>query len=300
MFDQFMWTDYVLLIIILVSTLMSLKKTFLQQALSLISLVIAIFVAIRFSDTIGAMINSVVGEGTLDNTLALAGTFFIVFITLSKLGGKLVTRYTGIIKGFIDRILGILFGFVRGVFVASVVVGLALFSPYTKGDTWLHTPVTSKLQPISNMFMYYIPPELVKMLKGQVKELEQSDLVNQSKKLLNAMFGMDLDIRNPGDNTDPYANLSSDDMETEIKRIKLEIEQRKFEIQDLQNNLKQDEEAFYERKFGPRPKYTDRQILNLKEKEMAQKKEIDKKRKEILLKRKELEDKLKYLDSKGG
>lgn len=190
-----MWTDYILLLIIFASTLLSIRKGFFEELFSVFCIATAIIVSFRYSDDLANLANSIFGEGRLSPTIAMLGTFFIIYITLSKITKKIIRYIRRYKVGVFDKLLGIVFGFVRGVLIATIFVALALFSPYVKSDDWLRTPLTSGLQPLSNSLMAYVPDDVEKMLKAQVKDFEGSEFVNQTKKLFNVAFDADLDIK---------------------------------------------------------------------------------------------------------
>lgn len=80
MFEQLMWTDYILLIVIFISTILSIRKGFFEQICSIACLVIAILVAINFSDEIADIINALFGPETVTATSAMAASFFVIFL----------------------------------------------------------------------------------------------------------------------------------------------------------------------------------------------------------------------------
>lgn len=132
------WVDWVILAIILVSTLVSLKRGFVKEALSLVIWVAAFIIARTFHPHLQTLL-----AGTIEtDSVRLIAAFGILFIgtlivgaIISNLIGALV-RITGLTAT--DRVLGMCFGLARGLVVVVVAVALLRYTPVT-GDTWWRT-----------------------------------------------------------------------------------------------------------------------------------------------------------------
>lgn len=117
--------DIALAGILLVSTLFSLTKGFVKELISLIGWASAAILALAFGAPLTEVINQYVPNETLAMVLAMAAIFFGVLILTSIIAmivGKMM-----LVSGLtpLDRVLGMVFGFVRGlVFMVIVVYGL--------------------------------------------------------------------------------------------------------------------------------------------------------------------------------
>ncbi|WP_419810445.1 CvpA family protein [Bacterioplanoides sp.] len=117
--------DWVILAVLIISSLISLKRGFVKEALSLASWVIAFVVARLFSGNLATLL-----EGSIDtNSLRWIVSFAILFAGTLVIGAMInhllgeVVRLTGL--GGTDRIFGMVFGFVRGlVILVAAVYGL--------------------------------------------------------------------------------------------------------------------------------------------------------------------------------
>lgn len=127
--------DWVILAVLVISSLISLKRGFVKEALSLASWVIAFVVARLFSGNLATLL-----EGSIDtNSLRWIVSFAILFAGTLVIGAMInhllgeIVRLTGL--GGTDRIFGMVFGFIRGlVILVAAVYGLQ----YTlvPDDTW--------------------------------------------------------------------------------------------------------------------------------------------------------------------
>lgn len=129
------WTDWVILGIIGLSGLLSLKRGFLKEALSLLTWVAAFIVARLFS----APLSGLLTEYLADPAVRLMAAFALLFIltllagSLLQLLASLLVEATGL--SVTDRILGVGFGIVRGGLVVVVMVALLRETP-AKDDSW--------------------------------------------------------------------------------------------------------------------------------------------------------------------
>jgi membrane protein required for colicin V production len=124
------WLDLVLLLVLLVSVGMSLRKGFSREVIGLVSVVLALMLGAWFYGTAGAFLIPYVSSRTAAN---FAG-FFLVFFGVLLLGalvsfmiGKFL-KVTGL--SIFDRVLGAGFGLLRGMIVAvALILGIMAFSP---------------------------------------------------------------------------------------------------------------------------------------------------------------------------
>lgn len=134
------WIDWVIIALIAVSTLISLKRGFIKEALSLVTWVGAFILARTFHPQMQSVL-----EGTVETPLvrliaAFAILFFgtlIVGALINNMIGHLV-RATGL--SGTDRVLGMGFGLLRGLVVVIVGIAFTRYTPLAE-DTWWRTSV---------------------------------------------------------------------------------------------------------------------------------------------------------------
>jgi membrane protein required for colicin V production len=116
------WVDWTILAILSVSTLLSVKRGFVKEALSLAGWVAAFFVAISFSARLSAQLADFITPDTLRYAIAYVLLFAATFMLASLLNTFLaqVVHVTGLSNA--DRALGTIFGFARGFVVVLVLM----------------------------------------------------------------------------------------------------------------------------------------------------------------------------------
>lgn len=128
--------DYFIISILAVSSLVSLMRGFVKEALSLLVWIGAVLVAIKYSSSLAILFVDFITITSLRHIFA----FIVLFITTLILGGFLnfligmLVRSNGL--GGTDRILGLLFGFARGALIITVLVFLGGMTPVPTSEWW--------------------------------------------------------------------------------------------------------------------------------------------------------------------
>ncbi|MCT7359862.1 MAG: colicin V production CvpA [Thalassobium sp.] len=117
--------DWVILAVLAVSSLISLKRGFVKEALSLASWIAAFIIARLFSGNLATLLAGVVETNSVRWILA----FVILFAGTVTIGAMInhllveMVRMTGL--GGTDRVFGMVFGLIRGLVVlVAIVYGL--------------------------------------------------------------------------------------------------------------------------------------------------------------------------------
>lgn len=116
--------DWVIVTVVGSSMLISLLRGFVREAFSLAGWVLGFIVAMVFSDRLAYLLGGFVNDETGRYILAFALLFVLTLIAVA-LAGKLLlslVQFAGL--GMLDRVLGMAFGFARGVVILLAVVML--------------------------------------------------------------------------------------------------------------------------------------------------------------------------------
>lgn len=150
------WIDYTILAVISLSAIISLVRGFVKEAVSLIVWICAFFVASTFYLNLSTFLTSI-----SDQLIRNAAAISILFITTLILGalvnyiiGQLVSR-TGL--SGTDRVLGIVFGALRGVLIsAAVIFFMDAFTPASSSIWWKNSQLIPEFTLIVEWFFEYL------------------------------------------------------------------------------------------------------------------------------------------------
>jgi len=143
--------DYLLLVIVVVSAIISIFRGFVKEALSLIGWVVAIWAASRFgvvaADMLGGTIDSYTLRLWCGRTLILIGVLFasgLISWAISQLLDS--TGLSGT-----DRAVGMVFGLARGVVLAGIVVLLMELAGFEEDAWWNDSKLIPYAAPVADL-----------------------------------------------------------------------------------------------------------------------------------------------------
>jgi membrane protein required for colicin V production len=168
------WIDWAILIVIGLSAGMSLLRGFVREALSLAGWILAFFVAKGFYQEFSTLLQTYIETPSLRYAVAWA-SLFILTLTISGLInyllGQLIEKAG--LSGM-DRIMGMAFGALRGVLLASVAVILMReFTPVQQDKWWTQSQLVPHVEKLGGWFYEQastVMPQVVSKLPVQENE----------------------------------------------------------------------------------------------------------------------------------
>lgn len=134
------WADWVIVGIVGVSSLISIKRGFVKEALSLAIWVAAFVVAMLFSERLALLLADTIETPSVREVVAFIALFaatLVVGALVNHLIGELV-RVTGL--SGTDRLFGMVFGMARGlVVIMALVIFLPMLVPVREDPWWLES-----------------------------------------------------------------------------------------------------------------------------------------------------------------
>lgn len=133
------WIDYTILGVLALSILVGLWRGLVSEVLSLAGWIAAFWVAWTFGPLVAARFEHSISLPQA-RILVGYGLCFVVVLIVGALLRFIARRLlwsTGL--GGLDRLLGMLFGFARGVLLVTLVVFLASFTALTREPGWQHS-----------------------------------------------------------------------------------------------------------------------------------------------------------------
>ncbi len=183
--------DIVILLVFFSSILIGFGRGFVGEVVSLVTLIVAIFIAIHFTSPLAnyftatstvkgvvSQTSSAIGVSTSEpvSYIALAISFGLIFFGTMLLGGivKLILNsifQTGVL-GLGNRLLGAMFGTVRGFFINLVLIFLIQLSPFGNSSWFAQSQFVQKYQPYVQWLANYVSPTL-NNLRGKINQALQ-------------------------------------------------------------------------------------------------------------------------------
>lgn len=140
------WADWAILSILTISSLISLKRGFVKEALSMANWVLAFFIAMTFREPLSGLLESSISTPSVRDMAAFAILFALTLIVgamVNYLIGEVV-RMTGLAGT--DRLFGVIFGFVRGfIVVMAILLILPGIVPINQDAWWKESLVIPHL-----------------------------------------------------------------------------------------------------------------------------------------------------------
>ena len=159
------WIDYAILGIVGISTVISLRRGFVKEALSLAGWITAFWIAIAFSGRGAALLEGYVTKPSWRVVIA-----FVVLLILVLLACGIVLRMAGLLvektgMSGTDRSLGIVFGVLRGIVIVGLLVLLAGLTALPGAPWWSDSVLLPHLVELANEIGAFLPPEVQEQIR---------------------------------------------------------------------------------------------------------------------------------------
>jgi membrane protein required for colicin V production len=157
--------DYVALGIVGVSLVFGLWRGVVGEIIALVAWVLAIVAAVEFGATLGHAVFGGLSDPAL-RTLAGCVVIFVgvlVVMALFRMLVKSMVKALGLSVS--DRILGMLFGLVRGVLVCMVLVGLGGMTSAPTQPWWRQATLAAPLETAVLAARSWLPDDLAKRIR---------------------------------------------------------------------------------------------------------------------------------------
>ena len=151
------YADYVILAIIAISTTVGAIRGFIKEAFSLAVWAAAFLVAFQYSGVLAMQLESHIELPSARTSLAFAGLFLVVLLIgglITFLIGKLVEK-TGL--SGTDRLLGGVFGGVRGLSIVLAIILVAGLTPVTQDPWWKQSRMIQSMLPLAEWSAQFLP-----------------------------------------------------------------------------------------------------------------------------------------------
>lgn len=151
------WVDWLIVGITVLSVAVSFWRGFLKEAISLVTWVLAFFLAFHYIAIVASWLKPWIDSEAFRDGIGFASIFFSVL-----LAGGIVNYSIGYFMGgagltSMDHILGMVFGFLRGILLVVIAVMLVQFTTLTDSNTWRHSVLLPTFVDVAQWFKPFIP-----------------------------------------------------------------------------------------------------------------------------------------------
>ena len=158
------WADYAIISVIGLSLLISFVRGFVREALSLVTWIAAVWIAWHFYVDLANLLTNVIQTPSF----RLIASFAILFIATLFVGAFVNYLLAQLIDntglGGTDRMLGIIFGAVRGLLVVTIIIMLARLTPLPKDDWWKNSLLIPRFESLELWMRDILPSSVLEHL----------------------------------------------------------------------------------------------------------------------------------------
>lgn len=155
--------DIAILVVVLGSIAIGLVRGLVRELLSLISWVLAFWLALVYSEPVSSLLDPYVTVPLIKIGGAFAVIFVVTLLSTSLIGYLLYKLFSATgLKGP-DRSLGAIFGLVRGCVIIALFVSVAGVA-LSREKWWQNSMLVAYSEPLSKAILNLMPPEVVQQL----------------------------------------------------------------------------------------------------------------------------------------
>lgn len=175
------WLDIGIIAIVALSVITGLVRGFVKELVALLVWVIALWMGYQYS----SILDSHLSGWIADKKFRYLAGFVIIMLSVLVAGGifnaifGLIMKKSGLSS--VDRILGMGFGFARGVFIASLGLVVLQMTSLSREDQVKDSRLMVALNPMVNWMSLKVP-----LLMTQIKRLDPDETLNANLSELSA------------------------------------------------------------------------------------------------------------------
>jgi membrane protein required for colicin V production len=167
------WLDYVILGILGTSMAISVMRGLVRELFSIVTWIGAFLIGFQFSESLSTTLAPWVASSTFRSILAFMLVFTGTLLVGSALSHFLVRMLQKTGFGTMDRILGVFFGFLRGLLLVAVILMVGSYTDFTVSQAWARSSLIPTLQPMTHWLINFMPAEVHKKITEQRKAAQQ-------------------------------------------------------------------------------------------------------------------------------
>ena len=155
------WPDYIIIVIIAVSAVISLLRGFVRESLALAGWILAVWISMFYMHPMAIFIDQYLNLPPSILSLVSFALLFILTLIITALVSNLIAKLvdkTGL--SGTDRAIGMLFGIARGIIIVGIIVLLAGFTLVPQDPWWKESVLIPHFQQIAVMMKEFLPSHI--------------------------------------------------------------------------------------------------------------------------------------------
>jgi len=157
--------DYIVLIIIGLSVILSVMRGMIREVLAIVGLVAAFYVGITYTNQLLPMMPVDIPNDALRVLAAFLVLFLATLLLATLLGIALSAIFKKAGLGWLNRFLGALFGVARGLLIVCVIVFLAGLTDIPKDPRWRNAMFSAPIEALVVNLLPWMPESIAKHVK---------------------------------------------------------------------------------------------------------------------------------------
>jgi membrane protein required for colicin V production len=157
--------DYIVLIIIGLSVILSVMRGMIREVLAIVGLVAAFYVGVTYTNQLLPMMPVDIPNDALRVLAAFLVLFLATLLLATLLGIALSAIFKKAGLGWLNRFLGALFGVARGLLIVCVIVFLAGLTDIPKDPRWRNAMFSAPIEALVVNLLPWMPESITKHVK---------------------------------------------------------------------------------------------------------------------------------------
>jgi membrane protein required for colicin V production len=159
------WFDYAIIVALALSVLVGLWRGFIGEVMALVCWVLAFWVAWMFGPVLAEQFSASISVPSVRVMLGYAVCFIAVLIAGAIVSYLLRKLVSGSGLSGTDRLLGMVFGLVRGFALVVLVIVLMKFTPVIRDDWWQQSRMLPTFERSASWMTTLLPEAVAKYLE---------------------------------------------------------------------------------------------------------------------------------------
>ncbi len=175
------WIDIIIVVIFLISTTIALLRGFVREAVSIATWIVAIWLALRYSEQVSFLLPSVIdsanfslGESGYGSNLRAGISFVLIMVGTLVFGALINYVLSQIMKTYIlrgvDRVLGLFFGLARAsIIITILIMTAAALTALPQSSSWKTSSLIKPFEYAAVWVVQRLPDRYAQHFKFQVQ-----------------------------------------------------------------------------------------------------------------------------------